>query len=40
MDSSDEQTVNMLVHSASESAKCLYGFVMGESGETRLCAWP
>lgn len=29
MESSDEQTFNMLVHIASESAKCLDGFCDG-----------
>lgn len=29
MESSDEQTFNMLVHIASESAKCLHGFSDG-----------
>lgn len=29
MESSDEQTRNVLVHIASESAKCLYGFCDG-----------
>lgn len=29
MDSLDEQTFNVLVHIASESAKCLYGFCDG-----------
>lgn len=29
MESSDEHTCNMLVHIASESAKCLHGFCDG-----------